>query len=95
MFKISIVETDKRRRVVLEGTLVYPWTTEVERSWGSAREQLDGRILTIDLRNVTLINRDGENTLLKLMRNGAKFSGCNVLSKHLLRQLARRCRCAT
>lgn len=94
MFKISVVETNNRRRLVLEGTLVDPWTEEVERAWRNAGEQLGNRTLTVDLKNVTLIGQDGENTLLKLMRNGAKFSGRNVLTGHLLRRLARRCRCA-
>ena len=94
MFKISIVETNRRRRLVLEGRLVYPWTAEVECAWKSAGEQLGGRTLVIDLRNVTLISRDGENTLLKLMKNGAKFSGRDVLTRHVLRELTRRCRCA-
>jgi hypothetical protein len=92
MFKISIVEKEGQRRLVLEGTLVRPWTAEVENAWRSAGEQLQGRKLIIDLRNVTLISRDGENTLYKLMSSGAKFSCGDVLTKHVLRQLARRCR---
>lgn len=92
MFKISIVETQGRRRLVLEGTLVPPFTAEVERAWRNAAEQLQGRKLVIDLTNVTLISRDGENTLFKLMRDGAKFSCGGVFTKHVLRQLARRCR---
>jgi hypothetical protein len=93
MFRISIAETGGRRRLVLEGRLVPPWTAEVERAWKEAREQLQGRKLIIDLRNVTLISREGENTLLKLMRDGAMFSCGDVLTKHVLKQLARRCRC--
>ncbi|HXX27115.1 MAG TPA: hypothetical protein VEI99_01560 [Terriglobales bacterium] len=92
MFKISIVETQGQRRLVLEGTLVRPWTTEVESAWRNAGEELQGRKLIIDLRNVTLISRDGENTLFKLMSNGAKFYCGDVLMKHVLRQVARRCR---
>ena len=94
MFKISITETDKSRRLVLEGTLIHPWTEEVERAWTSAGEQLEGRRLIIDLRNVTLISRDGEKTLLKLMRNGAKFSTRDVLTGYLVKELARKCRSA-
>jgi DNA-directed RNA polymerase specialized sigma24 family protein len=45
----------------------------VERAWRDAREQLQGRKLIIDLRNVTLISREGEHTLLKMMRDGAMF----------------------
>ena len=93
MLKISIVETHGQRRLVLEGTLVRPWTTEVERVWKSAREDLASRRLIIDLTNVTMISSDGENTLFKLMSEGVKFSGGDVLTKHLLKQLARRAGC--
>ncbi len=93
MFKLSIVDTRSQRRLVLEGTLVRPWTAEVESAWRTAAEKLEGRKLVIDLTNVTLISRDGESTLFKLMKDGAKFSCGGVHTRHLLRQLARLCRC--
>lgn len=93
MFKISIVDRHGQRRLVLEGKLVPPWTAELEKVWRSAGEQLEGRKLVIDLSNVTLIGRDGENTLFKLMTEGAKFFGADVFTKHVLKQLARRCGC--
>jgi hypothetical protein len=92
MFKISIVESRGQRRLVLEGKLIAPWTTEVESAWRDAGEQLEGRKLIIDLTNVTLISLDGQNTLFRLMRDGARFSSGDVLTKHVLQQLARRCR---
>ena len=93
MFKISIVESRGQRRLVLEGKLISPWTAEVENAWKLAVEQLRGRKLVIDLTNVTLISSDGENILFRLMREGARFSCGDVLTKHVLRRLARRCRC--
>jgi len=92
MFKISIVEERRHRRLMLEGRLVLPWTTEVETAWKAAGEHLEGKKLVVDLRNVTFISTDGEGTLFKLMRDGAKFSCKDVLTKHVLKQLARRCR---
>ena len=93
MFKISIVETPTQRRLVLEGRLVSPWSEEVESVWRGVREKLQGRKLIVDLSNVTLISPDGETLLSKLMRDGARFSCGGVFTKHVLRQLARRCRC--
>jgi hypothetical protein len=93
MFKISIVETQNQRRLLLEGKLVPPWTSEVERSWRGAVQQLQGRKLVIDLTNVTLISQEGENMLFKLMQDGAKFSCRDVFTKHVLRKLSRICRC--
>jgi len=93
MFKVSIVDTPRQRKLVLEGKLVAPWTAEVEPAWRHAAEDLEGRSLIVDLRNVTLIGPDGEKTLLNLMRDGAEFFCGDVLAKHVLKQLARKCRC--
>jgi len=93
MFKISIVESPGQRRLVLEGKLISPWTAEVESAWKTAAAGLDGRKLIVDLANVTLISADGERTLSQLMREGARFSCAGVLTRHVLKQLARRRRC--
>ena len=92
MFKISIVETRSRRRLILEGQLLPPWIGELKSAWVSAGEELQGRTRIVDLRNVTLISWDAENALLELMRDGAKFSSGDVLTKHVLQRLARMCR---
>jgi anti-anti-sigma regulatory factor len=92
MFKISIVEEHGKRRLMLEGRLTHPWTEEVENVWKTAGERLQGRKLVVDLTNVTYISEDGETTLIKLMRDGAKFFCRGVLTKHVLKKLARRCR---
>ena len=78
MFRISIVEAHGQRRLVLEGKLVPPWTVEVENAWRNAGAKLqDGEAIVIDLTNVTLISRDGENMLLKMMRDGEN-SACDA-----------------
>jgi hypothetical protein len=91
MFKISITDTPSKRKLLVEGTLVAPWTTELEKVWRGAGQELDGRALVIDLSDVTVISQEGENTLLELMKSGAKFSCGGVLTKHVLGRLARKC----
>jgi hypothetical protein len=93
MMKISIVESQSRLRLVIEGKLVAPWTAELRRTSNSARSQLRGRALVIDLRNVTHISREGENALLDLMTEGARFTCKGVFTRRVLEQLARQCRC--
>jgi hypothetical protein len=95
MLKISIVEAQGQRRLVLEGTLVRPWTVEVERAWYGAQQELQGRKLVIDLSNVTLTSIDGEETLSRLMSEGAKFSCGGVFMKHVLKQVARKVGCTS
>jgi hypothetical protein len=91
MFRISTIDTDRERRLVVEGTLVQPWVTELRRTWSDAGNSLQGRMLVIDLTNATVISREGEAEIFELMKEGAKFSCGGVLTKHLLKELAQKC----
>ena len=92
MLKISTVEGKQQRRLVVEGRLVAPWSDELKAACERARSGLDGRVLVIDLKNLTTISQQGENLLLELMKQGVKFRGCGVYPNELLKQVARRLR---
>jgi anti-anti-sigma regulatory factor len=89
MLKVTIVDTRRQRRIILEGTLIQPWTTELKKTWNAAIDTLPQRYqLIVDLNDVTTIGKDGEDVLFQLMQEGAKFSCVGVLTKYLLKQLA-------
>jgi hypothetical protein len=67
VLKISIIDTQTQRKLVLEGKLVQPWVDELRRTWKSAEKELDGRRLMIDLNNATVISSEGEDALFDLM----------------------------
>jgi hypothetical protein len=90
MFRISIADTPARRTLIVEGTLVGPWVTELSRTWRNASQDLDRHKLVIDLRNLTDISREGEDAIFDLMEKGAKFICGGVLTRHVLKQLARK-----
>ena len=92
MLRISTKEAHNERRLVLEGKLITPWTTELRSACEKARENLKGRELVVDLRNLTVISPEGENLLVTLMSEGIKFRCCGVFTRQVLRQLARRAR---
>jgi hypothetical protein len=94
MLRISVVESDGQKKLVLEGTLVPPWTAEVEKAWQGATSGASDRKPMIDLQNVTDINRDGEETLYKLMGQGARFRCVDVFTKDVLRRVAKKIRCS-
>ena len=91
MFKISIVETRSQRKLVVEGRLTEPWVPELVAAWRNAVLDLDARKLVIDLNNLTVISREGEDAILDLMRQGATFSCGSICTRHLLKRLAREC----
>lgn len=92
MFKISTIDSVRERRLVVEGTLVQPWVGELRRTWNDAGQSLEGRKLVIDLTNATLIDPEGEAAIFELMREGAKFNCSGVLTRHVLKQAAHKCR---
>lgn len=90
MFRISITDSPRKRTLLVEGKLIPPWTAELERAWRDANQELVGRKLAIDLSEVTTIGPEGEEALFDLMRAGAKFTCGGVLTKDVLKRLARR-----
>jgi anti-anti-sigma regulatory factor len=92
MLKISIIESQNERQLVLEGKLVAPWTTELRKACEQAREDLKGRELVVDLNNLTVISQEGQSLLALLMNEGINFRSCGVFGKQVLRQLGRRAR---
>jgi hypothetical protein len=90
MFKISIADTPSQRTLLVEGTLIGAWVGELGTTWRDASRDLGGRKLVIDLTHVTVISPEGEDALFDLMKKGVNFSSGNVLTEHVLKQLARK-----
>jgi anti-anti-sigma regulatory factor len=88
MLKISLVDGQRERRLIAEGTLVAPWAGELAIACEKARDDLGGRELIVDLRGLTRIGPDGERVLLQLIKNNTKLQ-CGVFVRELLRQLVR------
>lgn len=92
MLKISIVDSSKQRKLVLEGALLAPWAAELNRACEMARADLDSRELVVDLKNLMAISPEGENILLALMNDGVQLRCHGVYAKQVVRQIARRIR---
>jgi hypothetical protein len=92
MLKISIIDSDKERRLILEGKLIAPWTTELQRACDEARQSLRGREIVLDLKDLTVISQEGENLLDALMNEGIQVRGCGVFAREVLRKLSGRAR---
>ena len=90
MLRITVVE-DQRRRVIVEGKLIAPWTTELTSAYQRARADLQDRELIVDLRGLTAIGPEGADVLLQLIREKVKFH-CGVYAKEVLRQLSLKAR---
>lgn len=92
MLKISTLDTQSRRRLVVEGKLAAPWANELTIVWRKAMADHDGRDVVIYMKCLTAITEDGENVLLDLMKEGARFHSSGVFTKQVLKRLARKIR---
>lgn len=88
MLKISIIDDQCRRRMIVEGALIAPWTDELLNARKEAETSLHGRELVVDVRGLTLISPAGAELLLRLIRDNLRLQ-CGVYLQELLRQLAR------
>jgi hypothetical protein len=94
MLKISIIEGQTQRRLIVEGKLVGPWVAELRGACEKANADLYSRKLVIDMKHVTAISQEGENVLFELIQKGVEFRCSGVFTKHVLKQVARRANCS-
>jgi hypothetical protein len=90
MLKISLVDSARQRRVVVEGKLIAPWTAELRNACQEAREDLGGRELVIEMKHVTTISQEGENVILELLNEGIRFRCDGLFTKQVVKDLTRR-----
>ena len=93
MLKITAIDNEQSTTLVLEGQLIDPWISELERSWSEVRLSIRPRSIVVDLKDVTAISQHGENVLYRMMADGAELNCCRgVLTRHVLQQLKQRCK---
>ena len=90
MLKISVIDNDRRRRLIVEGKLIAPWAVELQSACQRARSDLRGRELVIEMKHITTISPEGENIILELINGGIKFRCDGVFTKHVVKDLTRR-----
>jgi hypothetical protein len=90
MLKISLIDSPRQRRVIVEGKLIAPWTAELRNACQEARADLRGRKVVIEMKHVTTISQEGENVILELINGGVRFRCHGMFTKHVVKELTRR-----
>jgi hypothetical protein len=90
MLKISVIDNDRRRRLIVEGKLIAPWAVELQSACQRARADLRGRELVIEMKHITTISPEGENIILELINRGIKFRCDGMFTKSVVKELTRR-----
>ena len=92
LLKISLVDSPRQRRLVVEGKLIAPWAGELRSACEIARADLNGRELVVELKHLTAISQEGENVLGELITKKVRLRGNGIFTKQLLKQLGRKVR---
>ena len=90
MLKIT-THTDTHAGVTvfaLEGRLIGPWVTELERCW-KAKEVESKKGVRIDLSGVTYVDAEGKAMLACLYREGAELIAAGCLTRCIVEEITR------
>ncbi len=89
MLRISITEDMVEQRWVLQGRMTASLLGELIASWRTMQDRRPALNRVVDLDEVTCIDKDGEQVLLMMIRDGAKFVASGLYTKHLLESLSK------
>jgi len=90
MLRITVKENSSEQRWTLQGRLTKECIAELVSNWRAAcgRPSAGNRI--VDLNEITVIDKSGEDVLSMMIGEGAKFVATGLYTKHLLEALHRR-----
>ncbi len=88
MLRITVTETTSEQRWILQGRLTGSSIEELISSWRANRRCQPSQSCLVDLNEITSIDKDGEQVLLMMIRDGAKFVATGLYTKHLLESLS-------
>ena len=83
MLKISITETARETRWVLEGRVFGPWVSELSAIWRTSTRTRKGRACIVDLDAVTFIDKGAEKLLRTMATEGAEFIADGLYIKNV------------
>ena len=88
MLRITVSETASEQRWVLQGRLTGSAIEELITRWRATQRYQPSRSCVVDLKEITSIDTAGEQALLMMLRDGAKFVATGLYTKHLLESLS-------
>jgi hypothetical protein len=87
MFRITIVEGPTEEKWLLQGHLTGDFASELSANWQSSQTRDPDRIRIVDLCDVTVIDKNGRDVLVEMIRQGARCVATGVYTSHLLEEL--------
>ena len=89
MLRITVTEGALEQRWILQGRLTGCSVEELATNWRMNRhDRSPTQSCIVDLNEITSIDKEGEQVLLMMIRDGAKFVATGLYTKHLLESLS-------
>ena len=87
MLRITVVENPEGEKWILQGQLTGEFVSELSTNWRSSLDRSRDRLRIIDLSEVTSIDRNGEEILMRMIHQGARCVATGIYTRHLLEEL--------
>ena len=87
MFRITVVESLTEEKWILQGQLTGEFASELSANWHQSQDRCSGRPRVVDLSDVTVIDKTGEEILIKMIHQQARFIATGLYTRHLLEAL--------
>jgi anti-anti-sigma regulatory factor len=91
--KVEIQETGESVVLRVEGRLAGAFVAELENCWSIARATRPGRRISVDVKNVTCIDRAGKHLLQLMHRSGVPFLRAGLAVQDILEQIMEQPEC--
>jgi hypothetical protein len=90
MLRITVVESPGEEKWILQGQLTGDFASELSANWRVSLDRCSDRPRVVDLSDVTMIDKRGEEVLLAMIGQRARFVTTGLYTPHLLEELRAR-----
>ena len=90
MLRIMVKENGLEQIWILQGGLNRQSIPELVSNWRASRDRPSALHCTVDLNEVTSIDKSGEEVLSMMIHAGAEFAATGLYTRHLLEALRAR-----
>jgi hypothetical protein len=87
MLRITVKEKASEQRWTLQGRLTKECIAELVSHWRAARSRPSAGSRIVDLNEITVIDKSGEEVLSMMIGEGVRFLANGLYTKHLLEAL--------
>jgi anti-anti-sigma regulatory factor len=93
MMKVEIQESGDQLIFQVQGRLAGACAAELENCWREAQSARPGRRISVDLKNVTCVDRSGKYLLQLMYRSGVPFLRAGLAVQDILEQIKEQPEC--